>query len=68
MADLYAEIQEARAAIAARWPTPPRVGIILGTGLGGLAEDIRADVSIPYGEIPHFPATTVTSHAGRLAS
>jgi purine-nucleoside phosphorylase len=63
---LYDQIQEAKAALQARWRGAPRVGIILGTGLGGLAEDIKADVSIPYEEIPHFPRATVKSHAGRL--
>src|SRR5207253_8500270 len=41
-------------------------GIILGTGLGGLAEDIKADAALTYGDIPHFPQATVQSHAGRL--
>ncbi len=66
MPELYDQIQEARAAVQARWPGRPRVGIILGTGLGGLADDIRADVAIPYEDIPHFPVSTVKSHAGRL--
>jgi purine-nucleoside phosphorylase len=66
MADLYDQIQEARVALAKRWPGRPKAGIILGTGLGGLAEDIRADVAIPYEEIPHFPVSTVKSHTGRL--
>jgi purine-nucleoside phosphorylase len=63
---LYDQIQEAAAAIRARWARAPRVGIILGTGLGALAEDIAADLSIPYEEVPHFPRSTVESHAGRL--
>ena len=63
---LFDQIQEAAAAIRARWPKSPRVGIILGTGLGALAQDIAADVSIPYEEVPHFPHSTVESHAGRL--
>ncbi len=66
MPELYDQIEEAKAAIAARWQGKPRVGIILGTGLGALAEDIQADARIPYGEIPHFPESTVKSHAGRL--
>lgn len=65
--DLYDQIQQAKKALEARWSGKPRVGIILGTGLGGLAEDIKTDVAIPYGEIPHFPVSTVVSHAGRLA-
>jgi purine-nucleoside phosphorylase len=66
MPELYDQIQQAKAALQARWPGQPRIGIILGTGLGGLAEDIRADVAIPYEDIPHFPVSTVKSHAGRL--
>ena len=66
MLELYDQIQEATKAIQARWPGRPRVGIILGTGLGGLAEEIQAEASIPYEEVPHFPRPTVVSHTGRL--
>jgi purine-nucleoside phosphorylase len=66
MAQLYDQIQEATAAIRARWQGQPQVGIILGTGLGGLAEEIATEAAIPYGDIPHFPVSTVISHAGRL--
>jgi purine-nucleoside phosphorylase len=66
MPELYDQIQEAKAALESRWRGRPRVGIILGTGLGGLAEDIRADVAVPYEDIPHFPVSTVKSHTGRL--
>jgi purine-nucleoside phosphorylase len=44
----------------------PEVGIILGTGLGGLAEQITTEASVPYETIPGFPLSTVESHAGRL--
>ncbi|HPF50639.1 MAG TPA: purine-nucleoside phosphorylase [Draconibacterium sp.] len=44
----------------------PEVGIILGTGLGGLAKEIEVIQSIPYSEIPDFPVSTVDGHAGRL--
>jgi purine-nucleoside phosphorylase len=44
----------------------PRVGIILGTGLGGLSKEILVEASVPYGEIPYFPLSTVESHEGRL--
>lgn len=66
MHDLPAKIDEARRAIVKRFPTPPRVGIILGTGLGGLANQIEGRIAIPYSEIPHFPESTVQSHAGQL--
>jgi purine-nucleoside phosphorylase len=66
MQELYDQIQEAKRAIEGRWQGKPKVGIILGTGLGGLAEDIKAEATFPYSEIPHFPQSTVHSHAGRL--
>jgi purine-nucleoside phosphorylase len=44
----------------------PEVGIILGTGLGGLADEIDVEARVPYEEIPGFPLSTVESHAGRL--
>jgi purine-nucleoside phosphorylase len=66
MPELYDQIQEATGAVRARWKGKAQVGIILGTGLGGLAEEIEAAARIPYGEIPHFPESTVQSHAGRL--
>ena len=44
----------------------PEVGIILGTGLGGLVEHIEIVEAIPYAEIPNFPVSTVEGHSGRL--
>jgi len=44
----------------------PEAGIILGTGLGGLAEEISIRYSIPYNDIPNFPVSTVEGHSGRL--
>jgi purine-nucleoside phosphorylase len=66
MLALYDQVQEAARAIQSRWPGRPRAGVILGTGLGGLAEDIQAEAIIPYAEVPHFPQSTVQTHAGRL--
>jgi purine-nucleoside phosphorylase len=63
---LYDRI-EAAAAVVRRAAAPaPEIGIILGTGLGGLADEIAVDASVPYEEIPGFPLSTVESHAGRL--
>jgi purine-nucleoside phosphorylase len=59
-------VQQATAAVRARWSGNAQVGIILGTGLGALAEEIEAQATVPYDEIPHFPRSTVESHAGRL--
>ena len=66
MLGLAPQIAEAAAAIRQRWPRTARVGLILGTGLGGLAEEIRADLAIDYESIPHFPRSTSVRHAGRL--
>jgi xanthosine phosphorylase len=44
----------------------PRLGIVLGSGLGGLADLLEDSVAIPYGEIPGFPTSTVAGHAGRF--
>lgn len=59
-------IRDAVSAVKARASLKPRVGIVLGTGLGGLAREIEVGTAIPYGEIPHFPLSTVESHEGRL--
>ena len=66
MPDLFDQIQEAKAVVQKRWSGKPRIGIILGTGLGGLAEDITTEASILYEEIPYFLRSTVASHAGNL--
>jgi len=44
----------------------PKVGIILGTGLGGLAKEIDVETTLDYNNIPHFPVSTVETHAGKL--
>ena len=66
MLKLWGQIEEATAFIRQFWQGTPKVGLILGTGLGGLAEQIEQQASIPYGEIPNFPISTAPSHAGRL--
>ncbi|HUE76308.1 MAG TPA: purine-nucleoside phosphorylase [Longimicrobiales bacterium] len=63
---LRAALAEAAAAVRSRSALEPEVGIILGTGLGRLAGEIRVSAALQYEEIPHFPASTVESHAGRL--
>lgn len=60
------KIAEAARYISSLIQAVPQVGIILGTGLGGLAEKINAKKIIEYREIPHFPLSTVEGHAGRL--
>lgn len=66
MTELFDQIEVARRLIHAKWTGTPTVGIVLGTGLGALASDIQAEVVIPYGDLPHFPQSTVVGHAGRL--
>jgi purine-nucleoside phosphorylase len=60
------KIREAVEFIKAKCELKPQVGVILGTGLGGLVEQVEIDCEIPYDEIPHFPVSTVESHHGRL--
>ena len=59
-------VRRATDSIHARSSTAPRYGITLGTGLGGLAEQIEVECSIPYKEIPGFPSSTTVSHNGQL--
>jgi len=59
-------LEETRAFVAARLSGEPELAIVLGTGLGALAQEIGVDVSLPYGTIPHFPLSTVESHEGAL--
>ena len=66
MLDMTEKISAAERAVRALWNGSPKVGIILGTGLGGLAEEVVAESAIPYEQIPHFPESTVESHTGRL--
>ncbi|MDQ3209141.1 MAG: purine-nucleoside phosphorylase [Gemmatimonadota bacterium] len=63
---LFDRVATAAGVIRKRTSVTPGVGIILGTGLGGLAEQIDVESSIPYEEIPGFPLSTVETHAGRL--
>ena len=53
-------------AVRARFPRPIDVAIILGTGLGGLADEIDVEQTIEYKDVPNFPLSTVESHQGRL--
>lgn len=57
---------EAVQSIRSRTQHQPRIGLVLGSGLGRLAAEIESADIIPYGEIPHFPQSTVAGHAGRL--
>ncbi|MEO8376033.1 MAG: purine-nucleoside phosphorylase [Candidatus Sumerlaeota bacterium] len=65
---LYEQIQESAKLIQSRIKGNPKVGVICGTGMGSLGDQPEGLVKIPYGEIPHFPTSTVESHAGYLCS
>ncbi|HVU89691.1 MAG TPA: purine-nucleoside phosphorylase [Pirellulales bacterium] len=66
MLHLAAQIAEAATYIRTQWQGTAQAGVILGTGLGGLAREIESPVTIPYDAIPHFPRSTAISHAGQL--
>lgn len=66
MLHLFDQIDAAATVIRQQWSGQPRVGIILGTGIGPLAEEIEAEASIDYESIPHFLRSTATGHRGRL--
>ncbi len=66
MLELHGQIEEAVNAIRQRWDRTPHAGIILGTGLGPLVQQIENQVAIEYSSIPHFLKSTATSHRGRL--
>lgn len=66
MLELYGQIEEAVAAIRQQWDGAPQAGVILGTGLGNLADQMQVEATIDYGDIPHFPTSTAISHRGRL--
>ena len=60
------DFEAAASAIRSRTPLKPKVGMVLGSGLNQLADAADEAISVPYGEIPHFPLPTVEGHAGRL--
>jgi purine-nucleoside phosphorylase len=66
MLQLIDQIDEATSFVRGQWTRRPRVGVILGTGLGGLADRIESPAAIDYAEIPHFPKSTAIGHQGRL--
>lgn len=59
-------VQQSADFLRERLPDAPEVGIVLGSGLGPLAEQIENPVCVPYGEIPHFKTATAPDHAGRF--
>ena len=66
MSELTQKIQETAAFLKGKTKLAPRIGIILGTGLGGLVKEIEIADAVLYETIPNFPVSTVESHAGKL--
>jgi purine-nucleoside phosphorylase len=62
----YDQVKEAADAIRARIREVPQIAIVLGSGLGDFADSLGAAVTMPYGELPHWPASRVIGHAGKL--
>ncbi|MFO8086772.1 MAG: purine-nucleoside phosphorylase [Bacteroidales bacterium] len=63
---MYKVIQETANFIKQKTALKPKAGIVLGTGLGNLAEHIEVELALPYKDIPNFPVSTVTGHKGQL--
>ncbi len=66
VSNLYARAEHAARTIRARSALQARVAVVLGSGLGGFADDFESPVRIPYAEIPGFSVSTVEGHAGSL--
>lgn len=62
----FEKLNEALTFIRSFYKDKPKVGIILGTGLGALVNEVDIELTISYQDIPHFPLSTVESHAGKL--
>ena len=65
-AELPARLDALEATVRARTAIMPRVGIVLGSGLGGLADAVAEPVAIPFADLPGWPAASAPGHAGRL--
>jgi purine-nucleoside phosphorylase len=66
MSDIIQQLQETAAFIQSQYSHIPKVGIVLGSGLGNFAREMEIEKEIPYNEIPHFPVSTVEGHHGKL--
>jgi purine-nucleoside phosphorylase len=62
----HAYIEEAATAVLSHTQYQPTIGLVLGSGLSGLADEIEAPEIIPYDQIPHWPVSTVKGHSGQL--
>ena len=66
MEDLVEKVKQSTEYIRKHCSLDPEVGIVLGSGLGNLAKEIKVNVEIEYDDIPHFPVSTVEGHHGKL--
>jgi purine-nucleoside phosphorylase len=66
VSDVLARLGEAAAAVRGRTSLRPAIGVVLGSGLGAFADTLEHATAIPYGEVPHFAASTVAGHGGAL--
>lgn len=66
MSRQYEKLEKCYAYYRSRTDFTPKVGLILGSGLGGYAANMQVETEIPYGDIPGFPVSTVKGHAGRF--
>lgn len=66
MSELMNQLNETVNFIRSQVSMQPKAGIILGSGLGNLTDELEVEASIPYAEIPHFPVSTVKGHSGKL--
>src|SRR5271168_45838 len=64
--DIYDVVEAAARLILGRTPLRPRIGLVLGSGLGGFADSLNDATRIPYAEIPAFPRSTAIGHAGQM--
>src|SRR5208282_4804354 len=64
--DDFSRADEAAQFILSRTSLRPRIAVVLGSGLGGFADELRDAIGISYGEIPYFPTSTAIGHAGNL--
>lgn len=66
MSDLKEKIKESAEYIKSKISTKPEIGLVLGSGLGVIAEEVTNGITLDYKDIPHFPASTVVGHSGSL--
>ena len=66
LADSYERAEETASHIRSRCGTPPETAVVLGSGLGDFADRLVDAIATPYGDLPHWPASSVVGHSGRL--